>query len=132
MDNAQILKDFCKQILELDKTIRFAGIVDNLGIIVMTEYREGLLPLLSKYELESSVMQEALRMVTRKGMETNLGKLVYAFSLYEKVKWATIPLSNPEDHMLLVSFDIEADHESIILKKILPHLKKYGLYEMHD
>jgi len=131
MDKAQILKDFCKQILELDKTIGFAGIVDNLGILVMAEYRNELLPLLSRQELESSVMQEAMNMAARKGMETSLGKIIYTFSLYEKLKRATIPLSNPKDHMLVVLFDIKAEHESIILKKILPHLQKYGLYEAH-
>ena len=132
MDKSQIQKDFCLKILEVDKDIRFAAIVDNLGQIAAAEYREGVLPLLSKQELELSVMQEAMRMATRKGMETDLGELIYTFSLYEKVKRATIPLINLVDHILVVSFDIKADHESIILKKILPHLQKYGLYKKID
>ncbi|MFQ5970150.1 MAG: hypothetical protein ACE5J2_06640 [Nitrososphaerales archaeon] len=129
MDKAQILKDFCKQILELHKTIVFAGVVDNVGILVMAEYKNGLIRSLSRQELESSILQETVRMAAGKGMETNLGKLVYTFSLYEKVKRATIRLSNPVDHMLVLLFDIKAEHESIILKKILPHLQKHGLYE---
>jgi len=132
MEKEQILRDFCRQILELDKTIGFVGIVDNIGILAIGEYRNGLNELLSKDELELSILQETVRMASGKGTETNLGKLVYTFSLYEKVKRATIPLSNPKDHMLVVLFDTKAEHESIILKKILPHLQKYRMYETRN
>jgi len=131
MDEEQILKDFCRQILELDKNIGFVGIVDNIGILGTAEYRDGLLESLSRAELESYILQETVRMAAGKGIEPDLGKLVYTFALYEKVKRATIVLSNPKDHMLVLLFDVNSEHESIILKKILPHLQKYGMYEKH-
>ena len=121
----QVPKDLCKQILEFDKTIRFAGIADKFGKIVMAGYRKGSVPLLSKEESVLSFMQTSIRMGTRKTMQAKLGKIVYAFALYEKVKRVTIPLSNYS--VLMSSFDIEADHESIISKKILPLVKKHGL-----
>jgi len=40
------LSMFCKQILKADKSIRFAGIANNLGSLIATEYREGLVPLM--------------------------------------------------------------------------------------
>lgn len=54
-------------------------------------------------------------------MEDSLGSTVYALALYEKVKRATLPLD--DGAILLLSFDIEANHEPIILSKILPLLK---------
>jgi hypothetical protein len=43
--------------------------------------------------------------------------------MYEKIKRATISLDNKEYNILMVSFDAEADHESIILNKIIPFVK---------
>jgi len=121
----QVLKDFCDKILECDKTIRYAGIADKLGRIVVTKYR--VAPLLSIKESELSVKQSTIRMKTRKTLETKIGKTIYAFALYEKMKRATIPLRNGS--ILMLSFNKQADHHSIIVKKILPLIKKYGLRE---
>jgi len=126
MDKSQVPRDFCKQILELDKTIRFAGIADKFGKMVMTAYRKGTTSLLSKHESVLSVMQSSIRMGTRKTMQPQLGKIVYTFTVYEKVKRASIPLHNFA--VLMVSFDPESDHETLILKKILPLVKKHGLH----
>ena len=63
-------------------------------------------------------------MNTRKDFELKLGKPVYSFTLYEKLKRVTIPLDNKDYPILMVSFDIEANHESIILENIIPFIKK--------
>ena len=112
----------CKQILELDKTIRFAGIASIEGKLIAQEYREGLESLLTKEESELSVVQSIIRMGTRKVFEEKIGKTIYAFALYEKVKRATMPLG--DTNILMISFDIEANHECIILNKILPLIRK--------
>jgi len=125
MDKPQFPKDLCKQILDLDKTIRFAGIGESGGKIVMMEYRKGLVPFISKQELELSVIQSAIRMGARKLLEPKIGKTIYAFALYEKVKRATMPMIS--GYILMISFDLDANHDSIILKKILPLVKKYRL-----
>ncbi|MGI0038470.1 MAG: hypothetical protein ACREAO_01540 [Nitrososphaera sp.] len=117
----QMTKELCKNIVGIDKGIRFAGMADRMGKLVAFAYRQGLQPLLTKEESELSVMQSLLRMGMRKTMEDRLGRTVYAFALYEKVKRATLPLD--DGAILLLSFDIEANHEPIILLKILPLLK---------
>lgn len=120
--------DLCKRILRLDDSIRFAGIANNKGEIIVSAYRKGLEPLLTKEESELSVMQSVIRMNIRKTLEAKLGKTVYAFALYEKVKRATMPLyyynnnNNDNGYFLMVSFDIESNHERIILDRILPVL----------
>ncbi|MDQ4022595.1 MAG: hypothetical protein M3224_02575, partial [Thermoproteota archaeon] len=72
-------------------------------------------------------IESVLRMNTRKDFESKLGKPIYSFTLYEKVKRATITLENKEYPIVMVSFDIQADHDYIIMDKILPIIRKEGL-----
>jgi hypothetical protein len=112
--------ELCGKILVLDKGIRFAGIATRFGKVVSSVYRGGLDPLLTSQESELSVTQSIIRMGTRQTLEQKLGKTIYAFAMYEKVKRATIPLRDADSRILMVSFDIESDHERLILEKILP------------
>jgi hypothetical protein len=115
-------RNLCKQILQLDKTIRFVGIASIEGKLIAQEYREGVQSFLTKEESELSALQSIIRMGTRKVLEEKVGKTIYAFALYEKVKRASMPLG--DSNILMLSFDIEANHEDIILNKILPLVSK--------
>ena len=115
-------RNLCKQILQLDKTIRFVGIASIEGKLIAQEYREWVQSFLTKEESELSVLQSIIRTGTRKVLEEKVGKTIYAFALYEKVKRASMPLG--DSNILMVSFDIEANHEDIILNKILPLVSK--------
>jgi hypothetical protein len=66
-------------------------------------------------------------MKTREDYELKLGKTIYTFALYKKVKRASIALDSNDYSLLMVSFDTGADHESIILNKILPVMKQHNL-----
>lgn len=121
------LEDLCIGILKTDKSVRFAGIANRMGRLVSAKFREGLQPLLTKEELEGSVMKATLRMKTREDYESKLGKAVYTFSLYKKVKRASIALDSNDYSLLMVSFDTGADHEAIILERILPIMKQHDL-----
>jgi hypothetical protein len=50
---------------------------------------------------------------------------IYSITLYEKVKRAVIPIGRDGDFVLMVSFDNEADHDSIIRNKIMPLVCSY-------
>ena len=121
------LHNVCKKIIQLDDSIRFAGIPNKFGKQIVVEYRDGLRPLLTDSESELYAIETVIRMNTRRDFESKLGKPVYSFTLYEKIKRVTISLDNNDYPILMVSFDIEADHESIILKKIIPFIKKQQL-----
>jgi hypothetical protein len=124
MEDDTHLHDVCKRIIELDDKIRFAGIPNKFGKQIVVEYRKGLDPLLTDSESELYAIETVIRMNTRKDFESKLGKPVYSFTLYEKLKRVTIPLDSKDYPILMVSFDIEANHESIILKNIIPFIKK--------
>jgi hypothetical protein len=117
------MEKFCAQVLSLDKTIRFAGIADSRGELVSHVYRKGIKPLLTKEDARLSILQSFLRMGTRTALERKLGGTVYEFEMYQNVKRATIPLKLKNGlHIFMISFDVKAEHEPIILDKIIPML----------
>ena len=113
-------KEICNKVLELDKSIRFAGIANKMGTLIAYKLRKGIVPMLNEEELQNSVMTTVLRMKTREDYESKLGDVVYTFALYKRVKRATIPLDHPDLSVLSLSFDMAADQDTIIMDKILP------------
>ena len=122
-------KEICNQVLQLDKSIRFAGIANNMGTLIAYKLRKGLVSLLNEEELQNSIMKTVLRMKTREDYESKLGDVIYTFALYKRVKRASIPLDHPDFAVLTVSFDMAANQDSIIMDKILPILKQGKLTE---
>ena len=125
-------KQICNQVLELDISIRFAGIANNMGTLIAYRLRKGLVPLLDEGELQNSIMKTVLRMKTREDYESKLGDVIYTFALYKRVKRASIPLDHPDLAVLTMSFDMAADQDSIIMDKILPVLKQRKLTEADE
>ena len=121
------LHSLCNRILESDNAIRFVGIPNKMGKQIVSNYRAGLVPLLTPWEIENLAIKSVLRMNTRKDFESKLGKPIYSFTIYQKIKRVTIILENEEYPILMASFDIEADHENIIVNKILPLINEEGL-----
>ena len=121
------LRRLCNKILESDSSIRFVGIPNKMGRQIVSSYRNGLTLLLTPQEIEMFAIESVLRMNTRKDFELKLGRPIYSFTLYEKVKRATITLENEDFPYLMASFDIQADHDHIIMDKILPIIRKEGL-----
>lgn len=117
----------CNEILELDGSIRFAGIANKMGKLVAAQFTRGVEALLTREEIEANIINAVLRMKTRQDYEQKLGKTIYTFALYEKVKRASIALDQGNYSLLMVSLDVAADHESIILHKILPRIKQHNL-----
>jgi hypothetical protein len=127
MQNAkEHLNSICDQVLHSDTSIRFVDIPNKMGKLVVSRYRHGLIPIITEQEVETLAIESVLRMNTRKDFELKFGRPIYSFTLYEKVERATISLqdNNNEDYpILMVSFDRGADHDTIIMKKILPIIK---------
>ena len=125
--NRAVILELCKKILLSDSNIRFAGIANKMGKLIAFEFRHDVTQLLSNEEIESSVIKSVLRMRTREDYELKLGRAIYTFTLYEKVKRASIPLQHEDYALLMISFDKQAAHEDIILKKIIPILRSNDL-----
>jgi hypothetical protein len=134
------LDSLCKEILQLDTSVRFIGIANNLGSLVATAYRNGLTPLMDKQETSHYAIQAVLRAATREDFESKIGRLEYSIGKYEKLIRATIPIpirlssSSKEDdeskfYYLLLSFDLNSNVMDIIENKVMPFIEKYKQYK---
>jgi hypothetical protein len=126
------LSSLCRQIVEADISVRFSGIANKFGRKVVSEYRRGLVPLLTESELELSAIESVIRMNTRRGwrggedLKPTLGKPIYSFTLYENIKRVTFLLDSEDYPILMVSLDKQiTDQEFMeIMNKILSIVKK--------
>jgi hypothetical protein len=121
-----IFEEFCQLILGTDESIRFVGIASLTGAILAMKYRANLTPLLTQEETASSIKYSVWRMESRRELEEKIGRTLYVVATYEKLKRATIPVGQDGKSILIISFDIGCDAESIIRNKILTIIKPYG------
>jgi hypothetical protein len=124
------LSHICKQIQQLDNSIRFVGIANNLGRLIATAYRNSLTPLMNEQETSHYALQAVLRAATREDFETKIGRLEYSIGKYERLIRATIPIrlfgSNDQSkfYYLLISFDLNFNVIDLIENKVMPFVEK--------
>ena len=104
--------NLCKAVMDIDTKIRFAGICDESGEIKYGGQREGVEDMLSSEETRKSNLQALARWGLRNSLSSKIGRGKYAMAEYEKIKRITIPLD--DDHLLLITTEVEADHAKII------------------
>ena len=114
----------CDRVQKVDRSIRYVGLANKMGTRIEDHYRNRLEPLLKENDLALSALESVLRMNLRCNMQHKLGKPLYSFTLYEKVKRVTIPLFDNNYQILMISFDIDGENEYVILEKVLSLLKK--------
>jgi hypothetical protein len=54
-------------------------------------------------------------------LEKKIGRVIYALTVYEKIRQATIRFY--KEDILVITFDPDADHQSIVNDKVLPLLR---------
>jgi hypothetical protein len=113
--------NLCKEILELDVNIRFAGVCDDTGQIRYGGQRQGVNNLLSSEETKRSNLQALARWSLRNSLAPKIGNGRYAMAEYEKIKRITFPLEN--FHLLLITTEVQANHGKII-DKVLDMIKR--------
>ena len=104
--------NLCKAVMDIDTKIRFAGICDESGEIKYGGQREGVEDMLSSEETRKSNLQALAGWGLRNSLSSKIGRGKYAMAEYEKIKRITIPLD--DDHLLLITTEVEADHGKII------------------
>ena len=104
----------CSSILEIDPKIRGALVFHSGGELLGGGMRQGVKSHLPQEEIAKSTHSAILRWESRKKLVSFLGNGRYSLTEYEKVKRITFPL-NPSA-LLMVSTEIEANHNMIIHK----------------
>jgi hypothetical protein len=110
--------------LNLHPSIRGTGIVNIKGIQLYFKLRKGLKPLLTELENEEYARNAIERHKNRMKFDRETGGLEYAVVRYENVTRGIIPITNKL--YLLIALDVElAEFDNLILKKIIPLVRKY-------
>jgi hypothetical protein len=120
----EYFQNFCREILKRHYFIRSAAIADHVGHLMATARRDRLRPLLTHDESSRAAAQAAIRAATRNKFKSKIGELQFSLSRYEKLVRATVPIKTSEriKFLLLLTFDSEAEADSIIQKRIMPYL----------
>ena len=139
------LNSFCDRVLQIAGKIRFVGIANHLGTLIVSSYRHNLIPLLTREETSHYVLQSVLRSATREDFESKLGRQEYSIGKYRNVIRATVPIIYIEDYLtsdnqkvdisdddeikrnkvkfyLLLSFDVDYGVQQAIETKIIPFI----------
>jgi hypothetical protein len=119
----KLFSTFVEKVVNLNKSIRWAGIANRLGIIIKEMHREHLRPLLTSEESLEYAANTISRHKERIKYEPKIGKLEYTLVKYEKVNRIMIPLNNNNNY-LLFSLDVEEiDYDNIIKENIIPFVE---------
>jgi hypothetical protein len=88
--------------------------------------RPGLIELMLPQEDARAAVQAVIRSATRNKFKSKIGDLLFSISRYTREIRATVPLQSKSDIknrlLLLLTFDIDAEADFIILRKILPFI----------
>lgn len=113
------LSALCNHIFKVDEKIRFVGIIDQMGKLIVGDMKKGT-PSLEKNDGSIRLyLGYAINNILRRDFDNVFGKVIYTFSEREKIKLLTIPI---EENLLLVSIDKLSDHDKLI-NKILDTVK---------
>lgn len=116
-------ENLCDTIFEIDPKIRYVAIYHKSGHKLCGGMRDGLEPLLPPEELTKSAIHTIMRWENRSTLATFIGHGKYSMAEYEKIKRITIPLNQTE--LLLISTEVNANH-NLIISKALDLLQKFS------
>jgi hypothetical protein len=106
-------EEFSKNILSLDRAIRFAGLIERSGHLFAGGLKEGTDMQLDDKKSGLSLHQSAHIIFLRERFSQELGSLNYVLYDYDKIKMFNMPV---EEYILVFSVNSDADTEYIINK----------------
>jgi len=113
-ENISYWKSASKYILSFPE-IRFIGVVNNMGNLVVGDYKKGIVPIadVDHYKI---CMEHAMDMFMKKDLDDTLGPLEYTVSKRKNVKIIAIPA---RDYLVLISAEPRTKIEPIIEEILL-------------
>jgi len=115
------LHKLCDSILNADKTVRFAGVIDNEGKLLIGTYRADVPSPLIKANMEQNTKATSFysayqALAINKRFESDLGQIRFQVTEFDKVTLVSIPLTAQSDRYLCISLDAPTYHERVIPK----------------
>jgi hypothetical protein len=115
------LHKLCESILNANKTVRFAGVIDNEGKLLIGRYRADVPSPLIKANMEQNTKATSFysayqALAINKRFESDLGQIRFQVTEFDKVTLVSIPLTAQSDRYLCISLDAPTYHERVIPK----------------
>lgn len=115
------LHKLCESILNADKTVRFAGVIDNEGKLLIGRYRADVPSPLIKANMEQNTKATSFysayqALAINKRFESDLGQIRFQVTEFDRVTLVSIPLTAQSDRCLCISLDAPTYHERVIPK----------------
>ncbi len=90
-------------LMDFNKDVRFAAVCDTDGQILWHSQRDDVKNIIPLAETKKTVKRAAKSWESRKELEPQTGRGMYAIASYEKIKRITVPLD--KDNLLFISLD---------------------------
>ena len=115
------LHKLCESILNADRTVRFAGVIDNEGKLLIGRYRADVPSPLIKVNMEQNTKATSFysayqALAINKRFESDLGQIRFQVTEFDKVTLVSVPLTAQSDRYLCISLDAPTYHERVIPK----------------
>ena len=107
----------CQKIIELSKSIRYAGIVNNYGRTLTGIVRPNVKPLLKSEQVKNEFFIISTLMTLRKDTANAVGKLDYVLLQHQKVSIVIFQKNN-------MTYYISIDRREKSIDKIISSIKK--------
>lgn len=105
----------CQDIIKMDKTIRFVGILCKCGRLKAYDRKKGITPQLTVPDTKLVHREALLKAKMNKVFDVKLGKTNWSVESRYNVKWITV---YHDKDLILVSTEILSNHDSIVQKII--------------
>ncbi len=104
----------CKNILELDSKIRFAGVVNTKGVLITNLEQKGVEQYLSPDELKMSIHYSMWEWEKSQNLSHELGFERSSVLEYDKVTLISVPIDN--SNLLVASIEPKEDFFKMLMK----------------
>jgi hypothetical protein len=101
----------CEEIFALHDDIRYAGVVDDSGLLIAGGMRKGIDSIVDQNNEELYLAQTALRKSMRQRFDGNMGKSRFAYVEREKISILTFYMNK---NILLVTLEPNVDSHTAI------------------
>ncbi len=98
-----------------DGEIRFAGLIDEQGNLIIGDFRKGLVPFENDEEQKKIFQELAVRVATGKKFDYPMGAVKYSASRREKLVMMSFPIDN---HILMVTAEPHVNIDRLAYKII--------------
>ena len=125
MEERDFLHEICLTVLCVSKDVKFAGVVDSNGKLLVGEYRKNIQsPLLKSNSINiqknnSFFLSYLAPAIKGRNFDSELGKVHFKLAEFDNVKLAITSLTNKNDRYLCVYLEsLSISYQEIISKVI--------------